>query len=1266
MLDSTYCSGCPLESIAAPVEIHGNTQARFMIVTDTPSRFNAAKGRVLPESSTRMFSKHMEAVGFSRPDFLFVPQIRCPHEADQYETKQKREIQKHCREHLLDDIHEFRPELIVPLGAESARQVCGHAVKITKVRGVAEYNEEHSAMVMAMLNPGQVVMYPQHESIFAADCRTMARVVGSDYDVLAAGNELLGEYEFIDDLQFLVDMEPKLLFFDTETTGLEYFKEGPDNVREYDPVRHGKEFNPPAAILTMQFCVRPGKAYMLVWDHPEAPISLRKKRKVLQQLTQLLCNPKTRVLGQNAKYDNTYLYAQTGIRYKIGGDTLMIASLLDENMISKNQDVLVKHYVPQCGGYADSFNATVDKSRMWEVPLSKLLDYGCGDVDTGMLLYKAMIKVLVEDERLLAHYLYVSLPGLNVFAGVETRGILIDENALEAFETVIAESVAAQYTSLMAQVPKAIKRKHIDKGLKFSRGDFVRDILFTHREGFRLRPKVYTETTRNLSADKRVPSTSTKEHLPYFYDECPFAMELAQYVKDERLLGTNIRSFKKKYIHEGLVRPTYSLHTAVTGRSACLTGDTPIYVLDNRGVVAMRDMREGDWVWSFGDDGLPVPARVSWAGKTREKAALLEVTYQTQGNRSVKSIRCTDNHPFLLRDGTYVSADRLEVGHRVMALERKVNAGGYRRCHATGGLEFLEHIRVAEISSGDSATGMHVHHGNECKTDNVPINLHILTPAEHIQEHPWTAERIEKRERTREWSIFRRGWRAKKQPKQVFFSKTWAETVLHEAAGKPTVFRDKYGYDYTTAMRALRDCGVDWRGIRGQYTGSGVRITPALLEQARACSKIHDAVKLLGTSFYKAKELLAADNNHMILSVRRIRVREDVYDLTVPGTHNFIANGVCVHNSENPNGQNFPKRGPNAKAYRRIFVAPPGHYVLEADLSQAELRIAANMANDRRMLSIYQNRGDIHSATAAIVVGVPLAEFLTWGHDKRKLVEVANSIPGSGNFLRKLNPGARVEATVRDYYKQKRFEAKAVNFGFIYGMGWRKFVGYAKTQYGVEFTDEEAQQVRTVFFETYSGLPAWHEAMRQFALREGYVRSYSGRVRHLPMIHSEDEGVAAEAGRQAINSPVQEFASSLGIMACGRIHEEISPEYSAPIAFVHDAIYTYVPMQYLEWGAKMLKHYMESNDIEGLFGIRMKCPIIADVSFGRNFGDTSEMEGLELDKPYDFGQFWDEEKQSGILVPQQRTPPNNGRATNPPYTMPAVEPKGLAHIHRTR
>lgn len=890
-LNYKHCEGCPLNGLTDPAALQGDTTAPYMIVTDTPSKASRAKGRLLSESAGKVLREGLAEARFSMKDFYAVPQIRCHHDPDQYTTKEKRDIQLHCREHLLDDIYDFRPEVILPLGAEATRQVVNRAVKITKVRGVSEHSSEHDCVVLPMLSPSMVSMYPQHLPVFKADCETLGRLVDNKYDTKAAAAAILGEYEFIDDLQFLIDAKPELLFFDIESTGLEYFHTGTHNVRDYDPSVHGKEFDPAAAILTMQFCVEPGKAYMLVWDHPERPIAPRKKLKLLRQLRNLLCNPDTVVAGQNIKYDCTYLHALTGIRFRIGGDTLMLATLLDENMIAKNQDVLVQQYVPEMAGYADHFNATVDKGRMWEVPLDKMIGYGCGDVDSGLRLYDELFYRVRQDPALLNHYLRVSLPGLNTFAFVELHGLTVDYVALQDFERVMEESVALQYESLIAQVPRSIKRKHVDKGLKFSRPDFTRDVLFYHKDGFRLKPKVFTKSTAKLSADRRLASISSKDHLPYFYEECPFAMELSQYVKDERLLGTNIKGFQKKYIHDGLVRPTYSLTTAVTGRSA----------------------------------------------------------------------------------------------------------------------------------------------------------------------------------------------------------------------------------------------------------------------------------------------------------------------------------------SENPNGQNFPKRGKNAKAYRRIYVAPDGYYIIEADLSQAELRIAADMAGDREMLRIYRSGGDIHKATACIALGITLEQFSRLPKEEQ-----------------------------RDW----RTKAKAINFGFLYGMGWRKFIGYAKTQYGVVFTEEEAQFIREAFFERYSALPEWHMAMRSYAKQHGYVRSYSGRIRHLPMIDSEDTGVQAEAERQAINSPVQEFGSSLGIMAMGRLTEEIDPRYLAPIAFVHDAIYCYVPCRYVEWGAKTLKRYMQTNPLREWFGLEMQCPIVADVSVGLNLGDTYELEGLTLDEPYDFRSLWDEDKQSGLIIPKQYTPPNGGRLLTSPYSLP--------------
>jgi DNA polymerase I-like protein with 3'-5' exonuclease and polymerase domains len=307
-----------------------------------------------------------------------------------------------------------------------------------------------------------------------------------------------------------------------------------------------------------------------------------------------------------------------------------------------------------------------------------------------------------------------------------------------------------------------------------------------------------------------------------------------------------------------------------------------------------------------------------------------------------------------------------------------------------------------------------------------------------------------------------------------------------------------------------------------------------------------------------------------------------------------------------------------AKTYGKQFVAPPGYFMIAPDLSQAELRIAASMANEKTMIEIYKAGGDIHRTTAAVVMSIADAAF------------------------------ARLMEAVQ---KDARQKAKAVNFGFLFGMWWKKFIVYAKTQYGVEFTDKEAKAVRENFFKKYKGLEPWHNRVKEFALQHGYVRSYTGRIRHLPMVDSSEDYIVQEALRQAINSPVQECASSLGVMAIGRMNEEVDSRYLPIVGFIHDSIIGYVRKEYLDWGLKTIKGYMESNPMKEWFNSEIKVPIVADASFGLNFGELIECPGFRLDEPYNFQGLVDKEGRPLAQVPAQRTPPNNGRLTRSVYTL---------------
>jgi DNA polymerase I-like protein with 3'-5' exonuclease and polymerase domains len=282
-------------------------------------------------------------------------------------------------------------------------------------------------------------------------------------------------------------------------------------------------------------------------------------------------------------------------------------------------------------------------------------------------------------------------------------------------------------------------------------------------------------------------------------------------------------------------------------------------------------------------------------------------------------------------------------------------------------------------------------------------------------------------------------------------------------------------------------------------------------------------------------------------------------------------------NSTEPNGQNFPTRGEWAKPYLSIFVAPPGWKIVAADLSQIELRIAAWMSGDAEMLSIYLANGDIHSATAKIVANLSDAEWDAL--DKKKK-------------------------------KELRTKAKVVNFGFIYGMSWRKFLVYAFTDYGVVFSEQEAEAIRTRFFQRYSRLLTWHNDQRSLAHKHRAVRALHGSVRHVEGVLSDDTAAVAEAERQAINSPVQRMGSDIGVAALARLSAQRQDEWLRPLCFIHDALYFLVKDGHERAGVEAVVYAMQSVPLKEWFGIQSPISIVAEPDIGLSFGEKVEIDDV--------------------------------------------------------
>lgn len=332
--------------------------------------------------------------------------------------------------------------------------------------------------------------------------------------------------------------------------------------------------------------------------------------------------------------------------------------------------------------------------------------------------------------------------------------------------------------------------------------------------------------------------------------------------------------------------------------------------------------------------------------------------------------------------------------------------------------------------------------------------------------------------------------------------------------------------------------------------------------------------------------------------------------------------------SRKPNMQNTPKRGDMAKSFRKIFLPPiEGWKFLELDYSQVELRVAAWMANEKNMIQIYKDGGDIHSSTAAAVTNIPIRDFLLGRKDNRLLVELDGVYPSVTKYLQTLSAEKKSRMTIKEYFDLLRYQAKAVNFGYLYGMWWKGFKVYAKTDYGIDYTDQEAEATRVRFFKNYPSLERWHKSMKAKANQDGYVRALHGALRRLPNVESFDESIIGGAERQAVNAPVQRFASDLGLIAVSRLFRDAPKDMIRPVLFIHDAIVPCVHPDYVEEAASAIKYYMENPPLESWFGIRPPFPLTADVSWGDNLGEMQELEGVVAKKPSWF--------QSGEECPSQ-------------------------------
>ena len=353
--------------------------------------------------------------------------------------------------------------------------------------------------------------------------------------------------------------------------------------------------------------------------------------------------------------------------------------------------------------------------------------------------------------------------------------------------------------------------------------------------------------------------------------------------------------------------------------------------------------------------------------------------------------------------------------------------------------------------------------------------------------------------------------------------------------------------------------------------------------------------------------------DHPVVSaIKRLRAARQEFGLFMKGWEPFLVpsrvdDGWRLHPSfklsgtvtgraaaEHPNLQQTTR---NARV-RSLIKAPPGWELLEADLSQIELRIIAELSQDPTMLEVFRSGGDIHWTTC-------LRE-IERGRGHRDLVLATAStlkqhpIRDYGRAIQTLlDAGPDAAADIDRSWKELRNGAKAVNFGYAFSMYWKRFKIYARDTYGLEITDKQAQQSRIAFFQLYSRLPRWHDQQRNLARIKGYVRGLDGQKRRVPAAQQEyDSPEKQEAYRQAINAPVQGFAAKVNWMILLQLSEEFSWSVFRPIATVHDSILAEVRATHVEAVARRYLTIVKRPALFDVFEIDLSVPLDGEVRIG--------------------------------------------------------------------
>lgn len=294
---------------------------------------------------------------------------------------------------------------------------------------------------------------------------------------------------------------------------------------------------------------------------------------------------------------------------------------------------------------------------------------------------------------------------------------------------------------------------------------------------------------------------------------------------------------------------------------------------------------------------------------------------------------------------------------------------------------------------------------------------------------------------------------------------------------------------------------------------------------------------------------------------------------------------------------------PRDGTIRNLICAPPGWTFVAMDLATAEMRIAAHLAKDPTMIDLFVRGADVHWETMLETLSVGTqGEFAQKVRPTAAAVAILNGTPSYSDAIEVMRmAGSKPCVKFDGDWYEGRTRAKAVNFGFIYGMAEKKFIEQAEKDYGWTPTMSEAKSSRNAYFSLYSQLEPWHRKTKKLARLNGHVRVLTGRLRRLPGIHAKDKFVRSEAERQAVNSGVQGMIGDYKAMVLVEIHQTFPRSQCRLVGEHHDAVLCIVKNEHVDDVVPKMIDIAEHPRLLDTFKIKLSVPMEGEAELG-NWG----------------------------------------------------------------